>query len=212
MSKDPLKVQRMAARTRALVEQLRLHVSSMRFPEVTSRRHLATSLLMASLEHGEAIAFLMEHGPRYHGTPASALARPQIECFLRGVFFHSQAATDLEVDNFIQHDEWPKRPDGKQKRKLSLGDMETLAIQEFGLISAQLSSAPLTQLFPFSPRDLHGLVHGGASMVDRYRIGESSLGFNAPDTELLALLGNAGLIAGRECPPPTVRCTRSVRC
>lgn len=196
MKKDTLKVQRFSTKTRILIEELRRFVESMKFPERTPRRHLAVSLLMASMEHGEAMAFLMEHGPHYYGTPASALARPQIECFLRGVFFYSEMATDPEVAAFIERDEWPMRPEGKGKRKLSLGDMETVAVYELGQISAQLSSAPLPKLFPFHPSELHGLVHGGVCLVDRYRISETSTGFNAPDSGLLSLLGSCGLVAG----------------
>jgi hypothetical protein len=196
MKNDSLKVQRMATKTRLLIQELRLFVSSMRFSEPTSRRRLATSLLMASMEHGEGAAFLMEQGPLYYGSPASALARPQIECFLRGVFFHSDASTDQEVVAFIENDEWPTRLDGKSKRKVSLGDMETIAIEGLGKISAQLSSIPMTQLFPFQPNELHGFVHGGAALVKNYRINQTSTGFNAPASELLSLLGNAGLVAG----------------
>jgi len=196
MAKDSLKVQRFSTKTRILIEELRRFVGNMKFPEPTPRSRLAVSLLMASMEHGEGMAFLMEYGPRYYGTPASALARPQIECFLRGVFFHSEMATDPEVAAFIERDEWPIRPEGKGKRKLSLGDMENVAIVELGQISAQLSSAPLSRLFPFRPKELHGLVHGGAFLVGRYRISETSTGFNAPDSELLSLLGSCGLVAG----------------
>jgi hypothetical protein len=196
MKNDTLKVQRMATKTRLLIQELRLFVSSMRFSEPTPRRRLATSLLMASMEHGEGAAFLIEHGPHYYGMPASALARPQIECFLRGVFFHSDAAADQEVVAFMERDEWPMRPEGKGQRKLSLGDMETIATQELGNISTQLSGVPMTQLFPFQPSELHGFVHGGATLVKNYRISETSTGFNAPDSELLSFLGNAGLVAG----------------
>lgn len=196
MKNDSLKVQRMATKTRLLIQELRLFVSSMRFSKPTPRRRLATSLLMASMEHGEGASFLMEQGPLYYGSPASALARPQIECFLRGVFFHSDAATDQEVAAFIEEDEWPMRLDGKSKRKVSLGDMETIVTQELGNISTQLSSTPMTQLFPFQPNELHGFVHGGAGLVRNYRISETSTGFNAPDSELLSFLGNAGLVAG----------------
>jgi len=65
----------LAAKTRVLVEKLRLFVSSMYFPEPTPRKQLATLLLMASMEHGEAVAFLMEQGPHYYGTPAWAWGR-----------------------------------------------------------------------------------------------------------------------------------------
>lgn len=194
---DGLKVQRTAAKTRLMVEELRSFVSSMRFPEATPRKQLSAALLMASMEHAEAVAFLLEHGPHYHGMPAMALVRPQIECFLRGVFFHSDATTDQEVMDFIEHDELPKRADcdGK-KRSVSLAQMEEVATQAFSEISQQLSRAPLSRLFAFSPKELHGLVHGGAEVVMLYKINSSSLGFNASDQELLALLGSSGMIAG----------------
>jgi hypothetical protein len=128
--------------------------------------------------------------------PASALARPQIECFLRGVFFHFDAASDQEVVAFVERDEWPMRQDGKGKRKVSLSDMENVATKELGQISTQLSSVPLTQLFPFQPNELYGFVHGGAALVKNYLISETSTGFNAPDSELLSFLGAAGLVAG----------------
>lgn len=194
---DTLKPQRLAAKTRILVERLRLFVSSMSFNEPTPRRQLATTLLMASMEHAEAVAFLMEHGPRYYGMPAIALLRPQIECFLRGIFFHSSAASEQEVRDFIQHDRLPRRSDGNGKmRPISLNEMEAIACQEFTSISMQLSGTPVSRLFSFRPQELHGLVHGGADMVVRYRIDPTSLGFNAPDSELLAMLGSCGLIAG----------------
>ena len=97
---------------------------------------------------------------------------------------------------FIEHDEWPMRPEGKGKRKLSLSDMEAVAIRELAKISTQLSDTPLTQLFPFRPKELHGFVHGGPTLVSRYRISDKSMGFNAPDSELLSLLGSFGLVAG----------------
>lgn len=117
---DTLKVQRAAAKTRLMVEELRRFVSSMRFPEATPRKQLSAALLMASMEHAEAVAFLLEHGPHYHGMPAMTLLRPQIECFLRGVFFHSDAATDQEVTDFIEHDELPKRTDRDGKKATHL--------------------------------------------------------------------------------------------
>lgn len=194
---DPLKVQRTAAKTRVMVEKLRLFVSAMHFPEPTPRKQLATALLMASMEHAEAVAFLLENGPRYHGMPAMALVRPQIECFLRGVFFHSEATTDQEVMNFIQRDELPKRADDAgRKRSISMAQMENIATQAFGEISKQLSKEPMPKIFAVSPKELHGLVHGGAEVLDLYRINGSSLGFNASDQELLALLGSSGMIAG----------------
>jgi hypothetical protein len=194
---DPLKVQRAAAKTRMMVEKLRLFVSAMRFPEPTPRKHLAAALLMASMEHAEAVAFLLEHGPRYHGMPAIALVRPQIECFLRGVFFHSEATSDQEVTNFIQRDELPKRSDADgRKRPISMAQMEDVTTQAFGEISKQLSKDPMPKLFAVSPKELHGLVHGGAEVLDLYRINGASLGFNASDQELLALLGSSGMIAG----------------
>lgn len=196
-SGDTLQPQRLAAKTRVLVERLRLFVSSMAFNEPTPRRKLATTLLMASMEHAEAVAFLMEHGPRYYGMPAIALLRPQMECFLRGVFFHSSAASEQEVRDFMQHDRLPKRPDSNGKmHPISLNEMEAIACQEFTSISTQLSGNPIPQLFSFRPQELHGLVHGGVDLVVRYRINRTSLGFNAPDNELLAMLGSCGLVAG----------------
>lgn len=195
-SMDTLQPQRLAAKTRVLAAQLRLFVSSMSFNEPTPRRQLATTMLMASMEHAEAVAFLMEHGPYYYGMPAIALLRPQIECFLRGVFFHSSAVSEQEVSDFVQHDRLPKRPDGNGRmRPISLNEMETIAHQEFTNISVQLSGNPISRLFPFRPQELHGLVHGGADLVLRYRIDRMSLGFNAPDNELLAMLGSCGLVA-----------------
>ena len=194
---DSLKVQRTAAKTRVMVKELRLFVSVMRFPEPTPRKLLAATLLMASMEHAEAVALLLEHGPRYHGMPAITLVRPQIECFLRGVFFHSHAATDQEVMDFIERDELPKRADNtRKKRSISLAQMEGIAKQAFGEISMQLSKEPLPRLFAFSPKELHGIVHGGAEVLRLYQINGASLGFNAKDEELLALLGSSGMVAG----------------
>ena len=197
LSTDTLKVQRASAKTRILVEKLRLFVSSMRFPERTPRAELAITLLMASMEHAEGVAFLMEHGPRYYGMPACALVRPQIECLLRGIFFNSADATHQEIVYFIENDQLPKRPDAEGKmRALSLAYLETLATEELGHISNQLSGSPLTRLFAFRPSELHGFVHGGAMLVKQYGISHASIGFNAPDNELLALLGSCGLAAG----------------
>jgi len=75
MAKDTLKVQRFSTKTRILIEELRRFVGSMKFPEPTPRSRLAVSLLMASMEHGEGMAFLMEYGPRYYGTPGVGAGR-----------------------------------------------------------------------------------------------------------------------------------------
>jgi len=197
MSLDTLKVQRASAKTRILIQSLRLFISAMRFPERTPRRQLAMTLLMASIEHAEGVAFLMEHGPRYYGMPACALVRPQVECLLRGIFFNSAEATSEEVDQFVESDELPQRLDANgKKRDFSLSYPEGVATRELGDISAQLSGDRLNRLFPFRPRELHGFVHGGAILVRRYGIDDATIGFNVHDDDLLVLLGSCGLAAG----------------
>jgi hypothetical protein len=113
--------------------------------ETTNRLRVAVSLLHLSLEHQTGIHSLVNLG--VVGS-AFALVRPQLEAYVRGVWYH-RCATDVQVSSFIA---------GTQPPKIDVLIQEIEKLDAFD--EKRLSDAK-RQLWT----SLNDFTHGGATQV-----------------------------------------------
>lgn len=181
----------------AFIHQVRLLMAGLQYPPETDRLRLALTLFKASSDHAAAISRLLALDPLDYGVSASALFRPQVEKFLRAVFFASpEASSDDEVRDFLANDEMPLRPQTKGKpRRISLNELSTLAVDVLNGLTNTVESAKLSRMVNFAINDLNGLVHGGTVLIRLYRDGEDGVGFNASTQTFEHLIRNTTSLA-----------------
>ncbi|MBN8741095.1 MAG: hypothetical protein BGP24_20005 [Lysobacterales bacterium 69-70] len=158
----------------------------------SERVYVASQLLRASSDHARAIVLVLLTEPLDFGAVALTLHRSQLEQFCRGMFF-GKAATDAEVDYYLQHDELPSRPgpDGRAKR-VSLKEMAAGAEADLGLSPATAGTlGPLAQAIQTAWDPLCGMVHGGHALLASYRGQDEGIGATVPIPTLLQVLANA---------------------
>ena len=158
----------------------------------SERVYVASQLLRASSDHARAIALVLLTEPLDFGAVALTLHRSQLEQFCRGMFF-GKAATDAEVDYYLQHDELPSRPgsDGNPRR-VSLKQMAAWAEADLGLSPATAGTlGPLAQAIQTAWDPLCGMVHGGRALLASYQGQDEGIGATVPIPTLLQVLANA---------------------
>ncbi|MBN8742585.1 MAG: hypothetical protein BGP24_07760 [Lysobacterales bacterium 69-70] len=156
------------------------------------RVYVASQLLRASSDHARAIALVLSTEPMDFGAVALSLHRSQLEQFCRGMFF-GRAATDAEVDYYLQHDDLPSRPDADgKKRRVTLKEMAAWAEANLGLSPQNPGTVgALAQAIQTAWDPLCGMVHGGHALLASYRGQDEGIGATVPIPTLLQVLANA---------------------
>ena len=146
--------------------------------ETTNRLRVAVSLLHLSLEHQTGIHSLVNLG--VIGS-AFALCRPQLEAYVRGVWYH-RCATDAQVSSFIG---------GTQPPKI---DVLIEEIERLEAFDEKLLSKAKRQLWP----NLNDFTHGGTTQV-KARCTADEVTPNYKEEHIVNLLtasANLSLVAG----------------
>lgn len=146
--------------------------------ETTNRLQVAVALLHLSLEHQTGIHSLVNLG--VIGS-AFALFRPQLEAYVRGVWYH-RCATDAQVASFIG---------GEQPPKIDVLIEEIEKLEAFD--EKRLSEAK-RQLWP----NLNDFTHGGTTQVKaRYTADEITPNYRVEHiANLLTASASLSLLAG----------------
>ena len=142
------------------------------------RLRVAVALLHLSLEHQTGIHSLANLG--VIGS-AFALFRPQLEAYIRGVWYH-RCATDTQVSSFIG---------GEQPPKINVLIEEIEKLEAF---DEKLLSSAKRQLWP----NLNDFTHGGTTQV-KARCTADEITQNYKEEHIVNLLSasaNLSLLAG----------------
>lgn len=168
--------QQRAKDANALIENITEQMELYQYDNCDQRMLVALPLLKSSIDVAAAATRLLTIDPVQYGSAAEALFRPQLERYMRAVYFASPTLTsDAEVQTFFQDDKLPKRkplgkPDAKA-RDVSFEDLVKAVAAEI-VRQAGKDDDPLAQGFTeaitLEKRDLHGAVHGGRIVVRRY--------------------------------------------
>ncbi|GGA40857.1 hypothetical protein [Dyella nitratireducens] len=153
-----------------LIEQLTGQLAQFVFEKSTSRQCVALPLLKASIDAAAAATRLLMVDPIQYGSAAEALFRPQLERYMRAIYFGSpHLTTDEQVRAFLEDDKISITFDHLAER---VGEEIVRQIGKPDDMLGKLFGAALV----LEKRDLHGAVHGGQLVVRRYL--NDALAFN----------------------------------
>ena len=145
-----------------LIEQLTEQLGLSTFDIKSERHQIAYPLLKSSIDVAAAATRLLMLDPVQYGSAAESLFRPQLERYLRAVYFGSPIlTTDEQVHAFLDDD----------KIDIAFGPLVTKASDVIVNQSAQPDptlSALFATIIIATKDDLHGAVHGGRLVVRRY--------------------------------------------
>ncbi len=164
------------------IEAVMRSISEICQPADSERFFIALQLLRASCDHGRALTYLLATNPLDLAGPALALHRSQIEQFLRAVFF-AHIATDLELQDFIDNDEGPRRltVNGKWAK---IGVVALAEEVQARLHAVEGDAAPeegkLARMIAGAWDPLCGLVHGGRAIHALYLDHHNQIGCAVP--------------------------------
>jgi hypothetical protein len=145
-----------------VIEMLTEQLGQYTLENPTERKVLAIALLKASIDMGAAATRLLMLDPIQYGGAAEAMFRPQLERYLRAVYFGSpKLATDAQLRAFVDDDKIDIYFEPLAK---AVGD-ELLAQFDKTDVSAGQKFADILIL---EKKDLHGAVHGGKMVALRY--------------------------------------------
>lgn len=159
-----------AARANEVIEKITTQLTPYTFVNSSERIHVGISLLKSSIDIAAAATRLLTIDPVQYGGAAEAMYRPQLERYLRAVFFGSSVlTTDNEVHDFLENDRMPSRPTpgSKEIGFVALADaVSTELIRQFG--GTEDFAKTLANAIKLDKKDLHGSVHGGRIVLRRY--------------------------------------------
>lgn len=144
------------------IEMVTSQLSHYALENPTERAVVAIALLKASIDIAAAATRLLMLDPIQYGGAAEAMFRPQLERYLRAVYFGSpKLSTDAQFKAFVEED------------KIAIG-FDDLAKAVGNEVLAQFGKTDLSpgqrfaDILIFEKRDLHGSVHGGKMVALRY--------------------------------------------
>lgn len=151
-----------AANANEVIEKITEQIAPYVFENSSERIHVAIPLLKSSIDIAAAATRLLTIDPVQYGGAAEAMYRPQLERYLRAVFYGSPAlTTDAAVHDFLEND----------RMQLSFDDLANAASAE--LISQFGGTEDFVQkiagAITLEKKDLHGSVHGGRIVLRRYQ-------------------------------------------
>lgn len=151
-----------AADANKVIEQLTGQLGLYTFENCGERLNVALPLLKASIDMGAAATRLLMIDPVQYGNAAEAMFRPQLERYLRAVYFASpNLTTDKQVVAFLDHDKISIPFDDLAKRA------SAEIVRQIGKPDDPMAKA-FANIIILEKHDLHGAVHGGQLVVHRY--------------------------------------------
>jgi len=165
-----------ASSANKVIEQLTEQLALYAWENSDQRLLVALPLLQSSIDVAAAATRLLTTDPVQYGSAAEAMFRPQLERYMRAVFFGSSVlSTDAEVLAFFENDEMPKRkpPNNPNAKARTISfDMLTQSVAEEVIRQTGKDGVAVAQGFADAIRlerdDLHGAVHGGRMVIRRY--------------------------------------------
>lgn len=159
-----------AAQANKVIEQITAQLGHYTFENCGERLNVALPLLKASIDIGAAATRLLMLDPVQYGGAAEAMLRPQLERYLRAIYFASpNLTTDSEVRAFLDDDEI-----SVSFRKLTESVADEV-VRQIGKAGDPMATA-FSKIVILEKDDLHGAVHGGRMVVLRYL--NESLAYN----------------------------------
>jgi hypothetical protein len=151
-----------ATKANKLIEMLTDQLSQYTLREPSERQVLALALLKASIDIGAAATRLLMVDTIQYGGATEAMFRPQLERYLRAIYFGSpKLSTDKQLKAFIEDDKIAISFDDLAK---AVGDE---VVAQFGRTEVS-AGQKFAQILILEKRDLHGAVHGGKMVALRY--------------------------------------------
>ncbi|OOG47477.1 hypothetical protein B0E52_03615 [Rhodanobacter sp. C06] len=162
---------RHAARANEIIEKITEQITPYVFENSCARIHVAIPLLKSSIDIAAAATHLLTTDPVQYGSAAEAMYRPQLERYLRAIFFGSPAlTTDDEVHGFLENDRMPRRPISSS-REIAFGVLADRVsaelVTQFG--GTEEFAQQIADAIKLDKKDLHGSVHGGRIVLQRYQ-------------------------------------------
>jgi hypothetical protein len=151
-----------ATESNRVIEMLTHELGHYTLEKPTERAILAIALLKASIDIAAAATRLLMLDPIQYGGAAEAMFRPQLERYLRAIYFgSSKLSSEKQFKDFVEDDKIAIQFDDLAK---AVGD-EVLG--QFG--KTDLSPGQqFASILILEKRDLHGSVHGGKMVALRY--------------------------------------------
>ncbi len=151
-----------AVRANSVIEKFTEQLSHYTFENSGDRLNVALPLLKASIDIAAAATRLLTLDPVQYGGAAEAMFRPQLERYLRAVYFASpNLTTDEQVRAFLDEDKFKVQFDDLTK------SVAAELVRQIGKPNDPLATA-FSNIVIFEKHDLHGAVHGGRLVVLRY--------------------------------------------
>jgi len=143
-------------------------IGGLEFTNVDNRIKVSTSLLDLSIEHNRGIIILINNAAA--DAAAFALLRPQIDAFLRGVWY-GRCATEEQIESFVS------RKDEPPKNHILIGKIQELP---------DFKSGELKRSIDEIKSHLNDYTHGGTTqMKARFSNGEIGSSFTPEHREWL---------------------------
>lgn len=165
------------ARSKEWVEQTRALTDGISFG-TTSRLRIAQTYFRLSLEHHLGLHALMELEVHASG---KALLRPQLDAFLRGVWF-LEKATESEIAQWMRGERTNQIP---PKYTPLIAALETIE---------RYSDGGLRMLHDETLRLLHDFTHGGKLQIAAFNSGDE-IKSNFKDLDILSMLRTSSTLA-----------------
>jgi hypothetical protein len=151
-----------AVRVNNVIEKITEQLSHYTYENSGDRLNVALPLLKASIDIAAAATRLLTLDPVQYGGAAEAMFRPQLERYLRAVYFASpNLTTDEQVREFLDEDKFKVKFDDLTKC------VAAELVRQIGRPNDPLAAA-FAAIVLFEKQDLHGAVHGGRLVVLRY--------------------------------------------